>query len=148
MLGRSRIFVFIVFITIICSCKGHIKQIPLADFFKTPEKTFFKISPDGKYIAYLKPYKDKQNLFVQSLTDGTEYMETSFEDYPVSGWYFWTYNNQLVFNQDIVANDGFKMYALDVATHQLRTILSLEKVKVSLINRNRQLPDIITIRMN
>ncbi|WP_439694657.1 alpha/beta hydrolase family protein [Mucilaginibacter sp. AW1-7] len=148
MFGRSRIFLFIVFFTVICSCKEHIKQIPLADFFKTPEKTFFKISPDGKYIAYLKPYKDKQNLFTQSLADGTEHMETSFDDYPVSGWYFWTYNNQLVFNQDIVANDGFKMYALDISTHQLRTILSLEKVKVNLVNRNKQQPNIITIRMN
>lgn len=148
MLGRLRIFLFIVFFTVICSCKEHIKQIPLADFFKTPEKIFFKISPDGKYLAYLKPYKDKQNLFIQSLADGTEHMETSFEDYPVSGWYFWTYNNRLVFYQDIVANDGFKMYALDISTHKIRTVLSLEKVKVNLINRNRQQPDIITIRMN
>ncbi|QEC76051.1 alpha/beta hydrolase family protein [Mucilaginibacter ginsenosidivorax] len=147
MFGRLRIFLFIVFTTIICSCK-HVKQIPIADFFKTPEKTVFKISPDGKYIAYLKPYKDKQNLFIQSLADGTEHMETSFDDYPVNGWYFWTYNNQLVFNQDIVANDGFKMYALDISTHQIRTILSLEKVRVNLVNRNKQQPDIITIRMN
>jgi len=148
MFGRLRIFIFIVFITVICSCKKHVKQIPIADFFKTPDKTFFKISPDGKYISYLKPYKDKQNLFIQSLADGTEHMETSFENYPVSGWYFWTYNNQLVFNQDIVANDGFKMYALDILTHKIRTVLSLERVRVNLVNRNKQQPDIITIRMN
>lgn len=148
MLHRLRILLFIASVTLICSCKDHIKQIPIADFFKTPEKTAFKISPDGKYISYLKPYKDKQNLFIQSLADGAECMETSFEDYPVRGDYFWTYNNQLVFNQDIVANDGFKMYAMDVATQKMHTILSLEKVRVNLVNRNKQQPDIITVKMN
>lgn len=148
MLGRLKIFLFIGVITVICSCKDHVKQIPIVDFFKTPEKSFFRISPDGKYVSYLKPYKDKQNLFIQSLADGTEHMETSFEDYPVRNDYFWTYNNQLVFNQDIVANDGFIMYALDVSTHKVRTILSLEKVRVNLVNRNRQQPDLITIKMN
>lgn len=148
MLSRLKIFLFIGIFTVICSCKDHVKQIPIVDFFKTPEKSFFRISPDGKYICYLKPYKDKQNLFIKSLTDGSEHMETSFEDYPVRGDYFWTFNNQLVFNQDIVANDGFKMYALDVSKHKVRIILSLEKVKVSLVSRSRQQPDIITVRMN
>jgi dipeptidyl aminopeptidase/acylaminoacyl peptidase len=147
MLGRVRNFLFVA-IVVICSCKDHVKQIPIVDFFKTPAKSSFKISPDGKYVSYLKPYKEKQNLFIQSLADGTEHMETSFEDDPVRGDYFWTYNNQLVFYQDIVATDGLKMYALDLATNKMRTIFSLEKVRVSLVNRNRQQPDIITIRMN
>ncbi len=148
MLGRLRILWFIGFITLVCSCTEHVKQIPIVDFFKTPEKSFFRISPDGKFVSYLKPYKDKQNLFIQSLTDGTEHMETSFEDYPVRGDYFWTYNNQLIFYQDIVANDGLKMYALDLSNHKIRTIFSLEKVRVNLLNRNKMQPDIITIRMN
>jgi dipeptidyl aminopeptidase/acylaminoacyl peptidase len=148
MLGRLRILFFIGIISVICSCKDHVKQIPIADFFKTPEKTAFKISPDGKFVSYLKPYKDKQNLFIQSMADGTEHMETSYEDAPVRGDYFWTYNNQLIYYQDFVANDGLKMYALDLTTHKTRTILSLEKVRVNLVNRNKMQPDVITIKMN
>ncbi len=87
-----------------CSCGGQkVREIPISDFFKTPEKSAFKISPDGKYISYLKPYKDTRNLFIQSLADGKEQMATSFTDNPVRGDYLWTYNDQIVFIQDIIS---------------------------------------------
>jgi dipeptidyl aminopeptidase/acylaminoacyl peptidase len=130
------------------SCRNHVRQIPIADFFKTPEKSSYRISPDGKYVSYLKPYKEKQNLFIQSLADGSERMLTSFTDNPVRGDYFWTYNNQIVFSQDFIANDSFKMYVLDLATHKTHIIMSQEKVRVNLVNRNKLQPDIITIKMN
>ncbi|MBD1395484.1 alpha/beta hydrolase family protein [Mucilaginibacter glaciei] len=133
---------------LLCACKQNsVRQIPVSDFFKTPEKSVFKISPDGEYISYLKPYKDKQNIYIQSLATGAEQMATSFEDYSVRD-YSWTFNNQLVFSQDIIADDVFRMYALDVATHKLKNLLSLPKVRIRIINRNRNQPDVLTIAMN
>jgi dipeptidyl aminopeptidase/acylaminoacyl peptidase len=129
------------------SCQDEQKQIPISDFFKTPEKSFIKISPDGKYLAYLKPYKEKQNLFIQSLADGKERMATSFTDNSIRD-YFWTYNNQLVFNQDVAENEEFSLYALNVKTLQMRTLLTQVKIRMWLLNRNRKEPDVITIVMN
>jgi dipeptidyl aminopeptidase/acylaminoacyl peptidase len=123
-------------------------QIPIASFFRTPGKSAFKISPDGKYISYLKPYKDKQNLIIQSLADGKERMITYFTDYSVRGDYFWTYDNELVFFQDVIALDELKMFAANIFTLKIRTILKLEKVRINLVSRNKQERDIITIRMN
>ncbi len=143
------IFFLSVLIVALCACNNNrANRIPIVDFFKTAEKSTFRISPDGKYVSYLKPYKDKQNLFIRSLADGTERMATSFTDYAVRGDYFWTYSNEIVFNQDIIATDVFKLYTINAATLQLRTLLSQEKVRIALLNRNRQQPDVITIRMN
>ena len=75
-------------------------------------------------------------------------MVTSFTDYSVRGDYFWTYNNQLVFSQDIIAIDEFKLFALDIKTMKLRNVIAQQKVRVMLLNRNKRFPDIITIRMN
>ncbi|AYL98775.1 alpha/beta hydrolase family protein [Mucilaginibacter celer] len=149
MLSRTRFFLFVSVIITFFSCNGNkVRRIPIIDFFKTPERSSYKISPDGKYVSYLKPYKDKQNIFIQSLTDGKEHMATSFADYSVRGDYFWTYANQLVFSQDLIATDSVKMYALDVASNSIRTILSLGNVRIGLVNRNRLQPDIITIKTN
>lgn len=149
MLSRTRFFLLLSAIITFFSCNGNkVRRIPIIDFFKTPERSFYKISPDGNYVSYLKPYKDKQNIFIQSLVDGKEHMATSFDDYSVRGEYFWTYANQLVFSQDIIATDSVKMYALDVASNKMRTILSLGNVRIGLVNRNRQQPDIITIKTN
>ncbi|PWK76437.1 dipeptidyl aminopeptidase/acylaminoacyl peptidase [Mucilaginibacter oryzae] len=149
MLSRTRFFLLITAIITCFSCNGNkVRRIPIIDFFKTPERSVYKISPDGKYVSYLKPYKDKQNIFIQSLADGKEHMATSFADYSVRGDYFWTYANQLVFSQDLIATDSVKMYALDVASNRMHTILSLGNVRIGLVNRNRQQPDIITIKTN
>jgi len=149
MLSRARYFLIVSCIIAFFSCnRNKVRQIPIIDFFKTPERSFYRISPDGRYVSYLKPYKDKQNIFIQSLGDNKERMVTKFEDYSVRGDYFWTYNNQLVFSQDIIASDSVKMYAFDVATDKSRTILSLGNVRIGLVNRNRQQPDIITIKTN
>jgi dipeptidyl aminopeptidase/acylaminoacyl peptidase len=148
MLSRFKFLFLVLLLPAFFSCgREEQRQIPIRDFFKTPEKSFFKISPDGKYLSYLKPYKDKQNLFVQSLADGKERMATSFTDNSVRD-YFWTYNNQLVFNQDVTELDEFKMYALDVKTLQIRTLLSQTKTRIRMLNRSRKQPDVITIIMN
>ena len=80
--------------------------------------------------------------------DGSLRRATSFTDYSVLRDYFWTYNDEIVFSQDIIATDEYKMYSMDVTTLKQRNILSLEKVKILMLSRNRQEPDIVTIRMN
>jgi dipeptidyl aminopeptidase/acylaminoacyl peptidase len=149
MLNRLIILFFIPIITVLCSCnEGRVRQIPISDFFKNAEKSFFRLSPDGKYLSYLKPYQGRQNLFIQSLADGKERMATAFEDYSVRD-YSWTYNNQIVLSQDVIASDEFKMFALDVPTLAIRNILSLNKGRVRILsNRNKNEPDVITISMN
>jgi dipeptidyl aminopeptidase/acylaminoacyl peptidase len=149
MLKPLRILLFINVIIVFCACNPHkTNLIPIIDFFKTAEESTFRISPDGKYICYLKPYKDKENLFIQSLADGKERMATSFTDYPVRGDYFWTYNNKIVFSQDIIASDEIKLFTVDASDLKVRNIIAQEKVRIFLLNRNKQEPDIITIRMN
>lgn len=75
-------------------------------------------------------------------------MATSFTDYSVRGDYFWTYNNEIVFSQDIIALDEYRMFSVDLSTFKVRTLISQEKVRTFLLSRNKQEPDIVTIRMN
>jgi len=149
MFRALRILRFFCVILVLSACNQYkAAQIPISNFFKIAEESTFKISPDGKYISYLKPYKKKQNLFIKSLTDGKEQMATFFGDYPVGRDYFWTYNNKIVFSQDNVDLDEYKLFTVDISTLQVRNILAQPKIRITLLNRNRQQPDIITIRIN
>src|SRR6195952_1688433 len=128
MLSRVRFFLILSCIIAFFSCnRNKVRQIPIIDFFKTPERSFYRISPDGKYISYLKPYKDKQNIFIQSLTDGKVQMATTFTDYSVRGDYYWTYNNEIVFFQDAIAVDEIKMFALEISTLKINPITTQKK---------------------
>ena len=50
--------------------KINLPVIPLEDFFRNPEKSSFKLSPNGEYIAYMKPWVDgnrMMNVYVQNI---------------------------------------------------------------------------------
>ena len=143
-------FIYLIFaVAVLYACNGKenkANQIPVSEFFKIPDKSNFKISPDGKYVSYLKKYNRKQELYIRSLADEKEIVAASFSNYFIRD-YNWTYNNQIVFSQDI--HDQHPIFVLDVASLKVRKILSETKAFVRiLINRSRQTPDVITIAMN
>ncbi len=123
------------------------RKIPTISFFKTPEKSGFHISPNGKYISYLKLYQEKLNVFVQSVADGKESRVTSFADYPVKD-YFWSLNNELVFNKDLTDINQYQLFALDMQDRKQKKLLSLSKVRLRLLSRNQVDKDWINIVMN
>ncbi|RFZ81049.1 S9 family peptidase [Mucilaginibacter terrenus] len=146
--GRLRTLLFFAIAVLLGACKQQEdQQIPIGNFFRTPEKSFYKISPDGQFVSYLKPYKDKQNIYIKSLKTGNEQMATSYTDYSVRD-YSWTFNNQIVFTQDIIANDEFRVFTLDVASLKIKKLLNLNNARIRILNRNRLRPDIITVAIN
>ncbi|MDP2113780.1 MAG: hypothetical protein Q8K69_06955, partial [Bacteroidota bacterium] len=56
--------VFVLFLGI-ASCKPALEkapQIPMEDFFRNPEKTAFRLSPNGEYFSYLAPWESRLNV--------------------------------------------------------------------------------------
>jgi len=146
---RSFKTLLVVFVVLaLTSCvKKKPAEIPINDFFKTPEKTAFKISPDGKFVSYLKKHNGKQNICIQAIEDGENMMATSFDDFSVRGDYTWTYDDQILFTQE-KPGDEHPMMALDLNTLKTRVLLSEGKASIRILNKNRQTPDIITISLN
>lgn len=46
------------------------KKIPTEAFFTNSKRTEFSLSPDGNQLAYLAPFKDVMNLFVEPINGG------------------------------------------------------------------------------
>ena len=67
--GFTLVVLFLVFVSFLVTVTGNAAKsstssqetrlIPMEDFFRNPEKTDFKLSPDGKHIAYLKPWQNR-----------------------------------------------------------------------------------------
>lgn len=142
------LLVLCVIAAIFSSCSDtSVRKIPVISFFKTPEKSLFHISPNGKYISYLKNYQQKLNIYVQCIEDGKESRVTSFTDYPVKD-YFWSLNNELVFNKDLIDLNQYQLFAVNMQDRKLKKLLSLAKVRFRLISRNHNNKDWINIAMN
>ena len=53
--------------------------IPMEDFMRNPEKSSFQISPNGSYVAFMKPWKTRMNVFVMDMNTNKEKRLTSSE---------------------------------------------------------------------
>jgi len=125
-------------------------DIPVSDFFTSAEKSNFKISPNGKYVSYLKRYKDKQNLFIKRLESGSEVPATSYTDFNVWWDYFWTFDNQILFNKEnFNRKDKHQIFALDVENLKTRVLFASEpNAETRILSTNRLTPNVISITMN
>jgi len=94
------------------------KLPPLIDrelFFGNPEISGAQISPDGKYISFLKPYKDTRNVWVKRVDAPwtSAKLITNDTKRPVTQ-YFWSRDGKyILFAQDQGGDENFNVYAVD-----------------------------------
>jgi dipeptidyl aminopeptidase/acylaminoacyl peptidase len=86
-------------------------------FFGNPEIAGAQLSPDGKYIAFLKPWKDTRNVWVKKTGEGYEkaHLVTADPKRPIPG-FFWTRDSRnILFVQDKDGDENYNVYAVDPA---------------------------------
>ena len=91
---------------------------PLIDreiLFGNPEISSAKLSPTGKFISFIKPYKGVRNIWVKGRYDSFDAAipVTADRDRPIRG-YFWSRDEKyLLYVQDKGGNENFQVYAVD-----------------------------------
>ncbi|UKJ07388.1 S9 family peptidase [Solitalea lacus] len=129
---RSVLFLFVM---TLCACdkKTTVREIPIADFFRNPERTFFRLSPDGNYVAFLQPYNNRLNLFVQKLHTSEITQVTSESENSITK-YWWGGNNQLIYLKDNNGDERYHLFAVGKDGIGNRDITPYSEVTVRLID--------------
>ncbi|MCM2255126.1 MAG: S9 family peptidase [Vicinamibacteria bacterium] len=93
---------------------------PLLDrelFFGNPEIAGASISPDGRYIAFLKPWKETRNVWVKKVGEPYDkaHLLTADAKRPIPG-FFWSRDSRFVlFVQDQAGDENYNVFAVDPA---------------------------------
>jgi len=85
--------------------------------FGNPEYAGAQISPDGKYISFIKPYKDTMNVWVKGVDEPFNAARPMTADTtrPVRN-YFWSRDGKyILFVQDKDGDENFNVYAVNPA---------------------------------
>lgn len=83
-------------------------------FFGNPEYAGAQISPDGKYISFIKPFKDVRNVWVKGVNEPFNAARplTNEKKRPISG-YFWSQDGKyILFTKDNDGDENFNVYAV------------------------------------
>lgn len=90
---------------------------PLIDrelFFGNPEISGAQISPDGKYISFIKPYNDVRNIWIKGVSEPFDKARplTDEKKRPIPG-YFWSQDGKyILFVKDNDGDENFNVYAV------------------------------------
>ena len=93
---------------------------PLIDrelLFGDPEISGAQLSPDGKFLSFIKPYNGTRNIWVKGRGEAFEKARPMTNDQarPVRG-YFWSRDGRfLLYSQDKGGDENFNIYAVDPA---------------------------------
>ena len=117
------------------------------DFFRKPEKTGFQISPDGKFLSYMGPYKRRQNIFVQKIGEEKSTRITEETGRDISG-YLWANHERILFVKDQGGDENFQLYAVNVDGSDPRNLTPYDGVRINLIDDLEDDHDHVLISMN
>jgi dipeptidyl aminopeptidase/acylaminoacyl peptidase len=134
---------------------------PLIDrqlFFGNPEVSSATISPDGRLIAFRKPYKDTMNVWVKKteepftaaklLTDDTKRPIPTF---------FWSRDSKyILFAQDQGGDENFNVYAVNpsespaagATVPKARNLTEAKGARALIYDVSRRDPDLIFVGLN
>jgi dipeptidyl aminopeptidase/acylaminoacyl peptidase len=89
-------------------------RISIRDFFQNPANRNYQLSPDGKKIAFLKPWRDRLNLYLKDGPSGAEQRLTAEtrRDIPT---YVWKSDRYLIYQLDVDVAGSFHLYRVDLS---------------------------------
>jgi dipeptidyl aminopeptidase/acylaminoacyl peptidase len=125
-------------------------------FFGDPEISYAQISPDGKFMTFLKPFKNVKNLWIKKRSEPFDKAKllTADTTRPIYPIYYWSRDSKYVlYVQDKGGNENFHLYAVDPAAPgspapPSRDLTPMEKVRAMIIDVSKKTPDEIIVGLN
>ncbi len=132
--------------------------------FGDPEISGAQLSPNGKYIAFLKPWKETRNIWVKQTADpfSSARLMTTETARPVAG-FLWTRDGKyIVYVKDNAGDENFNVYAVDPGAPAVagaaaaqdgdappsRDLTNLRGVRVMLFSAPKTDPDVVYVGLN
>lgn len=140
---------------------AHAALPPLIDrdaFFGEVVIANAQISPDGRYISFLKPYRGVRNLWVKGTAEPfSAARPMSAESHRPILQYFWSRDGKyLLYVQDHDGDENYNVYAIDPAAAPeqasgvppVRNVTEAKGARVEIYSLPKNEPDLIYIGIN
>ena len=140
---------------------GRAALPPLIDrdaFFGDVQIANAQISPDGRYLSFVKPYQGVRNIWVKKTTEPFSAAKpVSAETHRPMPGYFWSRDGRyLLYVQDHDGDENFNVYAIDPAeapasgreVPPTRNITDAKGARAEIYELPRNEPDIMFVGLN
>lgn len=144
---KRYLFLFLVLVMASCSFDHTKERIPLEAFFAAPDKTSFLVSPDGKFISYLKPENNRIHIYVETWDRKNTIQLTCDTNSNISN-YFWASNEEILYLKTSSAIREASLVAVKIDGSSNRQLLSAVNSRIRIITNNKVFNNQILVALN
>ena len=124
-----------------------LRKLPLKDFFRNPERSEYKISPDGRHYSFLAPLDGRLNIFVQEM-GATEARRVTKEKERDIVSYLWANDTRILYLQDKGGDENHQLFAVDTDGGNLMPLTAFDGVKTLVIDDLEDEKDAVIVGLN
>ena len=118
------------------------------DYFKTPEAFSFKLSPDGKYIGYMKRRASgERDLYLKEVSSEKEMLLKKQGEDLIRG-FAWATKDRIVYMQDKGGDENYHIYGVDISGENSVDLTPFEGVRANIIASLKEDDEHMVIQMN
>ncbi len=123
-------------------------QIPMRDFFRNPERAYFRISGDGRTLSFMQPWERRMNIYVQAVGGKSDPLRiTSEKDRDIPD-YFWKGGDRIVYLKDVGGDENDHVLVVDRRGGGPRDVTPYAGVKAQIIDPLVDFPNRMLIGLN
>jgi dipeptidyl aminopeptidase/acylaminoacyl peptidase len=117
--------------------------------FGNPSRSQGRLSPDGKWLAYIAPRDGVMNIWVAPVAEPAKVKALTAETKrPIRG-YFWAPDSKsILYVNDKGGDENFLLYGVNIASGAQKTLTPFEKTAVQVIQVSNHVKDRILIGLN
>src|SRR5579883_350252 len=126
------------------------RRIPLRDFFRNPDRTAYRISPDGQYVSHTEPFERRMNIFIEprnAMGTGKAVRVTSEKERDINA-YWWKNNDCIIYTRDFGGDENFHLFAVNRDGTIQRDLTPFPQVKVEVVDELEEIENEVLIAMN
>jgi dipeptidyl aminopeptidase/acylaminoacyl peptidase len=117
--------------------------------FGNPTRAMGRLSPDGKWLAFIAPRDGVLNVFVAPVNAPAAAKPLTNEKMRPIRAYFWAPDSKsILYVNDKGGDENFLLYGVDVASGTQKTLTPFDKTRVEVIGVSNEVKDHILIGLN
>jgi len=134
--------------------------VPIIDreiFLGNPEIAGGQLSPNGKFISFLRPYKGVLNIYIKKTEEPFEKAKQLTDNERPVGGYFWSYDSKyILYLKDKGGDENYNIYAVNPAGEAVKAtgipaahnLTPNDKIRAIIFAVSKKNPDILKIGLN
>ena len=131
---------------------GSLTEVELIErsvLFGNPERTFVRISPDGRHLSFLAPDEGFLNVWVAPISNPASAKAVTSDRVRGIRIYTWANNSEyVIYMQDTGGDENWSVFAVELATNEVANLTPFKNVAAHIAGSSDRHPDEILLSIN